>query len=147
MVIKLFQSLLDRIEFVTKINEVSYYDDSKGTNLDAVIRAVESVEGDTILIAGGVEKGAPYTPWIKAFDGKVKLICAIGQAAKNIESDLKGSIPIKIFSNLEEAVRYAASNARKGDNVMLSPGCSSFDMFRDYVHRGQEFKKIVNSLN
>lgn len=132
-----------RIEFVTKLNGVSYYDDSKGTNLDAVIRSVDSLEGSIILIAGGVDKGAPYTPWVTAFQGKVKLICAIGQAAQKIQQDLSGHLLVKLFSTLEEAVSYAAEQAQTGDNIMLSPGCSSFDMYKDYAHRGQEFQRIV----
>ena len=143
---KTFKKPSHRIEFVAKLNNISYYDDSKGTNLDAVIRAVEAVHGPTILIAGGVDKGAPYTPWITAFDGKVKLICAIGQAATKIENDLNQSIPVKLFSSLKGAVEYAAAQAQPGDNIMLSPGCSSLDMYRDYAHRGQEFQKIVKSL-
>ena len=142
-----FKKPAHRIEFVTKVNEVSYYDDSKGTNLDAVIRAVESVTGPVILIAGGMDKGAPYTPWIKAFNGKVKLICAIGQAAEKIVKDLSSDIPVKQFQSLEEAVKHAVKEARAGDNVMLSPGCSSLDMFKDYAHRGQEFQRIVKEIH
>lgn len=135
-----------RIEFVRNIKEVSYYDDSKGTNVDAVIRAVQSLEGETILIAGGVDKGSAYSPWLEAFGKKVKCICAIGVAAKKMEKELSTEIPVHLFESLEMAVHYAASVATKGDNVLLSPGCASFDMFRDYAHRGDEFKRIVNEF-
>lgn len=135
-----------RLEHVTDIGGVAFIDDSKGTNIDAVIRAVDTMKGEVILIAGGVDKGAAYTPWIKSFAGKVRCICAIGQAAPKIKQELEPSIPVELFQSLEEAVRYAAGVAKKGGTVLLSPGCSSFDMFRDYAHRGEEFKKIVEKF-
>lgn len=135
-----------RIQFVSEKQGVFYYDDSKGTNVDAVIRAVESLTGTIILIAGGVHKGGSYGPWIEKFGNKVKSICAIGQAAENISKDLSHSIPVEIFTSLDQAVQQASILAKKGDIVLLSPGCSSFDMFKDYVHRGQEFQRIVNQL-
>lgn len=135
-----------RIEFVRKLQGITYYDDSKGTNLDAVIRAVEAVPGNIILIAGGVDKGAPYTPWITSFANKVKLICAIGQAAPKIQQELSHAIPVQLCDSLQHAVINAAKYARMGDAVLLSPGCSSFDMFKDYAHRGEEFQRIVKSL-
>lgn len=142
-----FQKPSHRIEFVRMVDGVKYYDDSKGTNIDAVIRAVEGLEGQIVLIAGGVDKGFPYTPWIEAFAGKVKAICAIGQSKEKIRVELGKSIPVEIFSGMEEAVRYAASLAKAGENVLLSPGCSSFDMFKDYAHRGQEFQRLVNKID
>lgn len=132
-----------RIEFVLEHQGVNYYDDSKGTNLDAVIRAVQALEGPVILIAGGVDKGAPYTPWIEAFRSKVKFICAIGQAAGKIKEQLAAYFLVEVFDSLEEAVKGAERKAEKGDFVLLSPGCASFDMFKDYVHRGEEFQRIV----
>jgi UDP-N-acetylmuramoylalanine--D-glutamate ligase len=141
-----FQKPAHRIEFVRSLDGVNYYDDSKGTNIDAVIRAVEELDGDIILIAGGVDKGFPYTPWIDPFKDKVKAICAIGQAKEKIQNDLKESIPVICFDGFKDAITHAVGLARKGDCVLLSPGCSSFDMFKDYAHRGQEFQRIVNSL-
>lgn len=141
-----FQKPPHRIQFIRNVNGVSYYDDSKGTNIDAVIKAVECMTGDVVLIAGGLDKGAAYTPWAKAFAGKVKLICAIGQAAKKIKNELDSDICIRIFSNLEESVKYAAKHAPTNSNVLLSPGCSSYDMFTDYMHRGREFQRIVQAL-
>jgi len=135
-----------RIEFVARINGVDFYDDSKGTSLDAVAKAVQSLPGQTILIAGGLHKGAPYTPWIKAFQGRVRCICAIGQAAKLIKEDVGQAVPVEIFESLESAVEHAANMAKKGENVLLSPGCASWDMFKDYVHRGDQFKRIVLAL-
>lgn len=132
-----------RIEFVLEKNGVKYFDDSKGTNIDAVIRAVNSLNGTIILIAGGVDKGSAYTPWLEAFADRVKCICAIGQAANKIQEQLSHRIPVQIFSTLEQAVNHAEALARHGDIVLLSPGCSSFDMFKDYAHRGEEFQRIV----
>lgn len=141
-----FQKPSHRIEFVREVNQVSYYDDSKGTNIDAVVRAVETINGKIVLVAGGVDKGSAYTPWIAAFADKVKCICAIGQAAPKIRKDLDQAIPVMVFSGLEEAVNHAAQIAKSGETVLLSPGCSSFDMFRDYAHRGEEFQRIVRGL-
>ena len=138
-----FKKPAHRMEFITEHQGVRYYDDSKGTNIDAVIRAVQSLEGPLILIAGGVDKGAAYTPWLEEFKNKVKLICAIGQAAGKIHDHLASQIPVMILSSLKEAVHQAIRCAEKGDNVLLSPGCASFDMFKDYAHRGKEFQRIV----
>lgn len=135
-----------RIEFVRAHKGVSYIDDSKGTNLDAVIRAVNGMNEPVVLIAGGVDKGASYTPWIQAFAGKVRCICAIGQAAKKIESEIGTAIPTSLYKDLGEAVQAAAQMANPGETVLLSPGCASFDMFKDYMQRGDEFKRIVQAL-
>jgi len=141
-----FKKPSHRIEFVTTINGVSYYDDSKGTNIDAVIRAVDSLEGNIILIAGGVDKGAAYTPWIEAFADKVKCICAIGQAAPKLEKDLSHAFKIERCESLEAAVAKASRLAKSKEIVLLSPGCSSFDMFKDYAHRGEVFQEAVKKL-
>lgn len=145
--LKSFAKPSHRIEFVRNINGVAYYDDSKGTNIDAVIRAVNSIPGEILLIAGGVDKGAAYTPWIDAFGDKVKSICAIGQAAPKIKQDLSHAMQVEICESLGAAIAFATKVAKSGQNVLLSPGCSSYDMFRDYAHRGDEFKRIVNELN
>lgn len=141
-----FKKPSHRIEFVCSINDVRYYDDSKGTNIDAVIRAVDAVDGSIVLIAGGVDKGFPYSPWIPAFDGRVKAICAIGQAAEKMKRELGPHIPVEVFQTLQDAVVYASKLAEKGSAVLLSPGCSSFDMFKDYAHRGKEFQRLVKAL-
>jgi len=135
-----------RIEFVGELEGVRYYDDSKGTNIDAVIRAVQSLEGTIVLIAGGVDKGSTYNPWLEEFKNKVKLICAIGEAAAKIGEEMGSHLPVMIFSSLEEAVCQAARLAQPGESILLSPGCASFDMFKDYAHRGREFQRIVRAL-
>lgn len=135
-----------RIEFIAEKNGVSFFDDSKGTNLDAVLRAVEVMNRPTFLIAGGVHKGFSYSPWIEPFRGKVKMIFAIGQSASMIEEELSPWIPVQLCTSLKDSVELAYQNANPGDAVLLSPGCSSFDMFKDYVHRGEEFVRCVNGL-
>ncbi len=135
-----------RIEFVRRLGEVNYFNDSKGTNIDAVIRAVDTMEGNVVLIAGGVDKGSTYMPWIDSFGIKVKCVCVIGEAADKIEKEISHTLQVKKFSTLDDAVKHAAEIAKAGENVLLSPGCSSYDMFRNYAHRGDEFKKIINNL-
>lgn len=138
-----FQKPEHRMEYVATINQVNYYNDSKGTNIEAVMRGVESLKGSVILIAGGVDKGFPYTSWASVFRNKVSHVYAFGQAADKIESDLNAQIPVTKMSSLEEAVIEAKVNAKPGMNVLLSPGCSSFDMFENYIERGNAFKAIV----
>jgi UDP-N-acetylmuramoylalanine--D-glutamate ligase len=135
-----------RIEFVREINGIRFFDDSKGTNIDAVCKAVSSLKGNILLIAGGVDKGFPYIPWISHFQGRVVKIFAIGQAAEKIKGDISSEISVEVLDTLESAVLGAYQQAKPGENVLLSPGCASYDMFRDFAHRGDEFQKIVNNL-
>ncbi len=144
--LKSFKKPSHRIEFIKEIAGVKYYDDSKGTNVDAVMKAVDSMKGPVILIAGGVDKGSSYDPWKEAFQGKVKKLLVIGEAAKKMENELLGSFSIHVLESLADAVHSASKIAEPGDCVLLSPGCSSLDMFRDYAHRGQEFQRYVRSL-
>lgn len=132
-----------RIEFVADIDGVSYYNDSKGTNIDAVIRCIQSLPGPIILIAGGVDKGATYRSWIEPLQGKVKRIMTLGLAASKIEEELKTHFPIERCRDLTEAVELSEKYAVSGDQIVLSPGCASFDMFKNYAHRGDEFKRLV----
>lgn len=141
-----FKKPAHRIEFVQEESGVFYFDDSKGTNIDATICAVKTMKGPVILIAGGVDKGASYAPWLPPFTGKVKQVVAIGQAAEKIQRELKGAFDVKIVATLDDAVQFAKQVAVRGDSVLLSPGCSSFDMFRDYAHRGEEFKRCVRGV-
>jgi len=141
-----FKKPAHRIELVTTIDGITYYNDSKGTNLDATIKAVDCMKGPVILIAGGVDKGASYLPWVRAFNGKVKEILAIGQAAHKIYAELHSYIKVVQLNSLYDAVHLAAKSAKKGEYVLLSPGCSSYDMFKDYAHRGEEFKRYINQI-
>jgi UDP-N-acetylmuramoylalanine--D-glutamate ligase len=141
-----FKKPSHRIEWIGCWGDVSFYDDSKGTNIDAVVRAVDAMKGKVILIAGGVDKGASYLLWKEPFQNKVKEIITIGEAASKIENELKPFYKVRRAETLQCAVRMAAESAKKGDSVLLSPGCSSFDMFRDYKHRGEEFQRCVHQL-
>lgn len=135
-----------RIEKIRTLEGVSYYNDSKGTNIDAVIRAVETLKGPVILIAGGIDKGTDFSPWIEAFADRVKHICVIGQAADKIAKTLSHQFTVHKCESLSDAVKCASSLAYPGDNVLLSPGCASFDMFENYAHRGIVFSDTVNAL-
>jgi UDP-N-acetylmuramoylalanine--D-glutamate ligase len=141
-----FQKPRHRIEFVRELDGVFWYDDSKGTNIDAVIQAVGAMKGPVVLIAGGVDKGASYLPWKEAFAGRVRQIIVIGEAAPKMTRELSPWFNIAGADSLAEAVKIAASLAKRGDSVLLSPGCSSYDMFRDYAHRGEEFQHQVQTL-
>jgi len=138
-----FEKPAHRIEFVATLDGVDYFNDSKGTNIDATIKAVEAMTKEVVLIAGGVDKGSSYQPWKKSFAGKVRRVFAIGEAAEKIASELRPEFEVEIVATLQEAVEGARSRAKEGMSVLLSPGCSSYDMFRDYAHRGDEFKKYV----
>jgi UDP-N-acetylmuramoylalanine--D-glutamate ligase len=135
-----------RCELVAMIRGVRWVNDSKGTNLDAVIKASQAFPPGQILIAGGVHKGAPYTPWIDGLQGRVRQILAIGQAAGQIEHDLRDRFPVEQVGSLDQAIHRAQELAADGDTVLLSPGCSSFDQFRDYAHRGEVFRSSVLQL-
>lgn len=142
---KTFKKPAHRVEFVAEINDVSFYNDSKATNADAVIHAVNVLEGNVILIAGGADKGLSYYPWKKAFAGKVKHVVLIGACASKIAQELDG-FSMEVGVSLEEAITKAYAKAEPKDVILLSPGCSSFDMFQNYEHRGNEFKRIVSQM-
>lgn len=132
-----------RIEYITEENGVFFYDDSKGTNVDAVICAVASMPAKVVLIVGGVDKGGSYAPWKEAFKHKVKAFIALGAAKDKIEQDLEGLFPFIKVESMQMAVQEAKKLAEQGDAVLLSPGCASYDMFTDYAHRGREFQRYV----
>lgn len=141
-----FKAPEHRLEYVASIKNVIFYNDSKGTNVDAVRWALNKLHRPLHLIVGGVDKGASYKPWKKAFENKVKSVVAMGSASHKIREDLKGKIEVDIVSDLQNAVLKTWQYAKAGDAIVLSPGCASFDMFRNYQHRGQEFKKLVWEL-
>ena len=140
-----FSKPTHRIEFVEEIDGVRFINDSKGTNIDAVIKAVAAVDGQVILIAGGVDKGLSFSAW-KIFKNRVKALLALGQTKEKIKNELGEDFSIYQIENLQEAIFQAYAFASPGDVVLLSPGCSSFDMFKSYAHRGDEFKRIVREL-
>lgn len=141
--IKSFRKPSHRIERVAEIDSVAYYNDSKASNIDAVMHAVKLFPGPIILIAGGVDKGASYKPWIQSFFGKVKKLIVFGEAAHKMELELSNDFNLKRVGTLMEAVEDANRCAASGDTVLFSPGCSSYDQFANYEERGNTFKKIV----
>jgi UDP-N-acetylmuramoylalanine--D-glutamate ligase len=145
--VETFKKPAHRIEFVATLNGVDYFDDSKGTNIDATIKAVEAMTGKVVLIAGGVDKGSSYEPWKKVFAGKVKKVLALGQAAAKIARELEPEFEVEIVPTLQAAVQRARDTAKTGEIVLLSPGCSSYDMFRDYAERGVKYKQFVLGEN
>lgn len=141
--LKSFRKPEHRIEWVDKIDGVSYYNDSKSSNVQSVIHAVNQLEGPLILIVGGVHKGSTYKPWIEAFGGKVRKIIAYGKAAPIIECELASHFSMDLVDRFADAVQWAKIEAKNQETVLLSPGCSSFDQFDNYKHRGVEFKRLV----
>ena len=147
-VIKDFMGVEHRIEYVRDKNGVRYYNDSKGTNPDSSIKALEAMSRPTILIAGGNDKHSEFDEFIEAFDNKVKLMVLLGQTADKIEETAvrHGFTNIIKTDSLEKAVKICAENAVSGDVVLLSPACASWGMFKNYEERGKLFKEYVNSL-
>ncbi|OGN65823.1 MAG: hypothetical protein A2888_02940 [Chlamydiae bacterium RIFCSPLOWO2_01_FULL_28_7] len=143
--IKTFKSLEHRIEFVKEINNIKFYNDSKATNIDSLIYAVKQFENKIILIAGGIDKNLSFKKCSKYFQNKVKSIIAIGNTKHKIKDELK-EFNVMLEESLKDAILKAFSLAKSSDVILLSPGCSSFDMFKNFEDRGQQFKKLVNSL-
>ena len=145
--VKAFAGVAHRIEYVCEKDGVVYYNDSKGTNPDASIRAVRAMKRPTILIGGGYDKGSDYKPWIRAFDGKVKELVLIGATREAIRDDAVAcgyeADRIILLDTFEEAVSRCMADAAPGDAVLLSPACASWGMFTDYEERGECFKKLV----
>jgi UDP-N-acetylmuramoylalanine--D-glutamate ligase len=141
-----FKAVEHRLEFVAKIHGVDYYNDSKATNVDATIKALESFPAGIHLILGGKDKGSDYTVLNELLRSHVKHVYTIGAAAAKIESQIKNSAEITHAETLERAVQLAARNAQPSDVVLLAPACASFDQFENYEHRGRVFKEMVSSL-
>lgn len=143
-----FKGVEHRIEFSGCVDGVNYYNDSKATNPDAAIKGVLAMVSPTILIAGGMDKGSSYTEWIKSFGSVIKEMILFGETKYNIEKAANecGFNSIYIVNNLEEAVSMAQEHSEKGDSVLLSPACASWDMFGSFEERGDLFKKLVCNL-
>ena len=143
-----FKPVEHRIEYVDTINDVKYYNDSKGTNPDASIQAVKAMKGPTFLIGGGYDKGSTYDEWIESFDGKIKKLILMGQTREKIAECAKnhGFTDYIFVESMEEAVNYCKANAVPGDTVLLSPCCASWGMFKNYEERGRIFKDLVKKV-
>lgn len=147
-VVKSFQAVEHRIEFVTEKDGVVYYNDSKGTNPDAAIKGIQAMDRPTFLIGGGYDKDSSYEEWISSFDGKVKYLVLLGATREKIAAAARscGFDKILFADTLEEAVKICAERAQSGDAVLLSPACASWDMFPSYEVRGRMFKEYVKNL-
>lgn len=143
-----FKAVEHRIEYVATKKGVRYYNDSKGTNIDAAIKAIESMETPTILIGGGYDKNSEFDDWIKAFNNKVKHLILLGETKYKIAETARryGFDHITMVESIEEAVVISSQTAVTGDSVLLSPACASWGMFKNYEERGNMFKKFVNNL-
>jgi len=145
-----FKAVEHRLEFVATIGGVDYYNDSKATNVDATIKALESFPANIHLILGGKDKGSDYTVLSELLQKRVKSVYTIGAAAEKIESQIASSrsanLEVVHAETLENAIRKAHAVAAPGDVVLLAPACASFDQFKNYEHRGQVFKEIVRGL-
>lgn len=145
--LRTFEGVEHRLEHVRTVNGVKYFNDSKATNINAVWYALDSFNVPLTLILGGRDKGNDYTELIDQIREKVHTIIAIGEARPMIEEQLKAVVPhYKTAETMHEAVRTGKKSAKKGEVVLLSPACASFDMYENYEHRGNEFKKAVNGL-
>ncbi len=141
-----FRAVEHRLEHVATIRGVEYYNDSKATNVDATIKALESFPANIHLILGGKDKGSDYTVLNDLLRARAKRVYTIGAAAAKIESQIKGTTEILHAETLENALKRASDAAQPGDIVLLAPACASFDQFHNYEHRGRVFKEVVASL-
>ena len=141
-----FPGLEHRLEFVREKDGITYINDSKGTNVGAVMKSIEGFTQPLILIAGGLDKGSDFRPLYDLFRQKVKLLILIGKAAEKMGKALGTSTETVYAKTLQDAVLLASSAASRGDAVLLSPACASFDMFKDFEDRGRQFKEAVKNL-
>jgi UDP-N-acetylmuramoylalanine--D-glutamate ligase len=144
--IRKFKGVEHRIEWVCELDGVPYYNDSKATNVDAAIKALESFPGNIVLIAGGRDKAGDFSALRILVQQRVKHLVLMGEAADKIRQALSGTVDIREAPSMMEAVSMCRSLARTGDVVLLAPACASFDMFDNYEHRGRAFKEAVRSM-
>ncbi len=144
--VRSFAGVEHRLEFVAEIGGVRFYNDSKATNVDATLKALDAFPGRILIILGGKDKGSDYTVLQARLRERAILALLIGVAADKIEKQIAGSVAIEQAGTLERAVETAAHAARAGDVVLLAPACASFDQFQNYEHRGRVFKELVHQL-
>ena len=141
-----FQGVEHRLELVASIRRIEFYNDSKATNVDATIKALESFPGNIHLILGGKDKGSDYTVLTPLLRERARGVYLIGAAAEKIGAQVQGAAPVNFCGTLDRAVRQAFEAAAPGDVVLLAPACASFDQFNSYEHRGRVFKDLVEAL-
>ncbi len=144
--VKSFAGVEHRLEFVAEMGGVRYYNDSKATNVDATLKALDAFPGRVLIILGGKDKGSDYRPLQQPLHQKATLALLIGAAGEKIEKQIAGSVAIERAGTLAHAVEFASRAARSGDVVLLAPACASFDQFENYEHRGRVFKQLVMRL-
>jgi UDP-N-acetylmuramoylalanine--D-glutamate ligase len=141
--VKDFEGLEHRFEYVTSIDSVDFINDSKSTTVLSTMRALEACDKPVILIAGGKDKGSDFRKARSTIAAKVRSLVLIGTSKEKVKEHLRGIVPISEANSMDEAVKIAYFKAEKGDTVLLSPMCASFDMFRDFEERGKIFKEAV----
>jgi UDP-N-acetylmuramoylalanine--D-glutamate ligase len=144
--IRSFAGVEHRLEFVAEVSGVRYYNDSKATNVDATLKALDAFPGHILIILGGKDKGSDYTVLQNPLREKAILALLIGAASEKIETQITGSVAVERAGTLEHAIEIASHAARPGDVVLLAPACASFDQFENYEHRGRVFKDLVRQL-
>ena len=142
-----FKAVEHRLQYVATVRGVEYYNDSKATNVDATIKALESFAGNIHLILGGKDKGSDYTVLNSLLRERVKCVYTIGAAAEKIQKHIAGATKVVSSGTMENAIAEASNSAQPGDIVLLAPACASFDQFKNYEHRGAHFKRLVLSLS
>jgi UDP-N-acetylmuramoylalanine--D-glutamate ligase len=141
-----FPGVEHRLEFVRDLHGVTWYNDSKATNVDATLKAIHAFPGGLWIILGGKDKNSDYTVLAPPLKEKAHAALLIGAAAGKIEEQLRGSVPLMFCGTLDAAITLAHSKAGRGDVVLLAPACASFDQFENFEHRGREFKRLVQEL-
>jgi len=141
-----FRGLPHRLEWVTRISGVDYYDDSKGTNVGAVASSLAYFDRPVVLIAGGRDKDSDFAVLAPLIREKVRALILLGEAKERLARAWEGLAPVYLTADLAEAVTRAREMAQPGEVVLLSPACASFDMFRDYAQRGETFQRLVREL-
>jgi UDP-N-acetylmuramoylalanine--D-glutamate ligase len=144
--VRTFPGVEHRLEFVRIVNGVEYFNDSKATNVDAALKAVEAFPGPLWIILGGKDKNSDYHPLAAPLGLKGRAALLVGAAASKIAAHLQGALPLLHCGTVHAAVEYAARHAQPGDTVLLAPACASFDQFDNYEHRGRVFKQAVQGL-
>src|SRR5947208_7180013 len=144
--VRSFAGVEQRLEFVAEIGGVRYYNDSKATNVDATLKALDAFPGRILILLGGKDKGSDYTVLQQSLREKATLALLIGSAADKIEKQIVENVSVERAGTIERAVEIASRRARPGDTVLLAPACASFDQFQNYEHRGRRFKQLVRQL-
>jgi UDP-N-acetylmuramoylalanine--D-glutamate ligase len=144
--LKNFKAVEHRLEFVRELDGVTYVNDSKATNVDAVWYALQSFTSPIVVLLGGRDKGNDYGRLMEPVRQHVRAVVAIGESAEKVRNAFAGVVPLTSAASMDEAVTAARGLARRGDVVLLSPACASFDWFQNYEHRGRVFKEIVMAL-